>query len=73
MTEYLIEDEPLLNEKQVAAITGLSPRTLQTWRLRGGGPEFLKLGTGVRYRRDEVVAWMKRSAKSSTSDVQGRS
>ncbi|MCG6941516.1 MAG: helix-turn-helix domain-containing protein [Thiohalocapsa sp.] len=39
------------NEKEAAAYLKLSPRTLQAWRLRGGGPEYVKLGNAVRYDR----------------------
>lgn len=38
-------------EKAAAAYLGLSVRTLQAWRLRGGGPEYVKLGAAVRYDR----------------------
>jgi predicted DNA-binding transcriptional regulator AlpA len=73
MAEYLHQYEPLLNEKQVAELSGFSPRTLQTWRLRGGGPKFLKLGSCVRYSRGDVVAWLQDSVQLSTSDAKGRS
>ncbi|WP_291062792.1 helix-turn-helix domain-containing protein [Hyphomonas sp.] len=42
----------------VAEITGLSIKTLNTWRCRGGGPRFLKLGRSVRYRRRAVLQWL---------------
>lgn len=63
-----ISVEPLLNERQVAEITGMSVRSLQTWRLRGGGPAYVKLGTAVRYRRGDIDAWLESNLKSSTSD-----
>lgn len=39
----------LYNERDAAAYLDVSHRTLQAWRLRGGGPEFVKLGRSVRY------------------------
>lgn len=42
----------------VAEITGVSIKTLNTWRCRGGGPRFLKLGRSVRYRRRAVLQWL---------------
>ena len=69
MSESLILNvEPLLNERQVAEITGMSVRSLQTWRLRGGGPPYVKLGTAVRYRRGDIHAWLQCNLRSSTSD-----
>ena len=32
--------------------------TLATWRCRGGGPTFMKLGAAVRYRRRTVLKWL---------------
>ena len=49
----------LLNEEQAGQyVGGLSPVTLQTWRSRGDGPPFLKVGRLVRYRRSDLDAWL---------------
>jgi predicted DNA-binding transcriptional regulator AlpA len=45
---YVFED--LLNEHEVARMTGLSLSTLRCWRLLKLVPRFLKLGSSVRYR-----------------------
>lgn len=39
--------EQLLNEKEVAGLTCITPCTLQNWRFRGGGPEYIKIGRSV--------------------------
>lgn len=62
-----INADPLLNERQVAELTGMSARSLQSWRLRGGGPAFVKLGRAVRYRRADVTAWVESTLRTSTS------
>jgi excisionase family DNA binding protein len=47
---------------QVAAYTGVSPETLNTWRSRGNGPQWCKLGGKiVRYRRADIDAWIEGS------------
>ena len=54
-----------------AKYIGVSPRTLEAWRLRGGGPPFHK-PKGARivlYRRDELDAWAGGS-RSSTSQAE---
>jgi predicted DNA-binding transcriptional regulator AlpA len=65
-----ITDE-LLDNEQTAALLGIKPNTLEIWRHKGKGPEFLKLGdtpqAPVRYLRSEVTAWLRRRSFASTS------
>ena len=58
---------PLLTERQVARILGVSVRTVQGWRLRGGGPRYYKLGRSVRYSRSDVEEFLRRQLRRSTS------
>jgi hypothetical protein len=46
---------------------GLSPATLETLRIRGGGPPFSKLGRRVVYRREDLDAWLALRRRKSTS------
>jgi len=62
-----------LNENQAAEILGLSVRTLQAWRVRGGGPNFVKAGRAVRYQRRELADFQKSHTVSSTTDADARS
>jgi predicted DNA-binding transcriptional regulator AlpA len=48
----------LLNEHDVARITGLSVATVRRWRLLRQGPRYLKLGALVRYRREDLAGWL---------------
>jgi predicted DNA-binding transcriptional regulator AlpA len=48
----------LLNEHDVARITGLSIASVRRWRLLRQGPKYLKIGAAVRYRSADVVAWL---------------
>jgi predicted DNA-binding transcriptional regulator AlpA len=57
----------LRTEKQEAARLGFSVRTLQQWRLRGGGPPYLKIGSAVRYNPDAVDAWLNERTRHSTA------
>lgn len=41
-------------------LTGLSPRALDTLRYRGGGPRYVRIGRRIRYRSDDLRAWMER-------------
>lgn len=63
---------PAVDTRQAAAMTGLSPATLETYRCRGGGPRFVRYGHGgrgaVRYRVDELLSWMEKRTVASTSE-----
>lgn len=67
---YQLPQNPdvLLTESQVAQLTGLSIRTFQAYRLRGGGPRFIKLGRAVRYRQRDISQWIEESAQDHTGD-----
>ncbi len=43
-----------LRDVEVAARLGVSRFTVRSWRLKGLGPRFLKMGRAVRYRREDV-------------------
>ena len=48
----------LLNEYDVSDIFRLSVATMRHWRLTGKGPKWLKLGSAVRYRPEDVQAYL---------------
>ena len=47
-----------LSNADAAAYLGISPKTLNDWRSAGRGPNYLKLGTLVRYRQSELDAFL---------------
>ncbi|MBK1631206.1 hypothetical protein CKO31_10740 [Thiohalocapsa halophila] len=59
---------PFLTERQAAAYLAISPRTLQSWRVRGGGPRYVKVGANVRYRAEDLTAWVEDQNRANTSD-----
>jgi hypothetical protein len=48
----------LLNEEAAAHVLGLSPKTLQKWRVYGRGVRWIKLGTAVRYDPADLAAFI---------------
>ena len=59
----------LLTEVQAAEVLNLSIRTLQAWRVRGGGPRFVRLsGRAVRYRNSDLAAYIEARTVANTSD-----
>lgn len=49
----------------VAAMLGVSARTLGEWRFTGDGPEFVKVGSVVRYPHDALTDWMAASRRAT--------
>lgn len=59
---------PLMNQGQAASYLGLSARTLENWRLKGGGPAFVRMSQRcVRYRREALDLWLMSREVTSTS------
>jgi hypothetical protein len=49
----------LVDEAAAAAILGVPPRTLQSWRLEGRSPPFARISSRViRYRRSDLIEWI---------------
>ena len=63
--------DDLLDNEQTAALLGIKPNTLEIWRCKGRGPEFVKMGDAaqapVRYRRSAITDWLARQSFASTS------
>lgn len=60
----------LLSTDKAAEWLGLSPRTLEDWRLRGGGPLFCKLGRrAVRYRIEDLETFVRSGVCLNTGDA----
>ena len=57
----------LHDEKREAERLHLSVRTLQQWRVKGGGPPYLKLGAAVRYNPEAVDKWLAERTVTNTS------
>lgn len=59
---------PYMPQAVAAEFLGLSPKTLERFRVEGRGPSFLKLGRRVMYSRDDLVKWAESQRRMSTSD-----
>ena len=58
----------LLTTHDAAAYLHLSPRTLENWRLRGGGPRYRKLIHRVVYTQLDIDTWVEEQSRTCTSD-----
>jgi predicted DNA-binding transcriptional regulator AlpA len=50
---------PLLKESEVAKTLCISLAAVRRWRTEGKGPQYLKLGTLVRYRSQDLAEWLR--------------
>lgn len=48
----------LMDAAETAAFIGRSVRTLEQWRYLGKGPDYVKVGKSIRYRRSAVDRWL---------------
>lgn len=62
----------IMTVRQAATYLGLAVSTLNKWRCHGGGPIFIKMGRAVRYRAEDLDAFMDGRRASSTTDFEAR-
>ncbi len=64
--------ERWMTEASTARFLNVSRRTLQHWRLQGGGPKYSKAGSSkraaVRYSSKELDRWLKSRSQSLTAE-----
>ena len=69
MEHSLNENPKRLRTPEAASYLALSPRTLESLRVKGGGPCFLKVGRAVVYDTRDLDAWLSHCRRKSTSDL----
>lgn len=50
--------EKWLSSGEVAGMLGVTQRTVENWRGSGKGPAFFRMGSNIRYREIDVLAWV---------------
>ncbi|MCU1256766.1 MAG: hypothetical protein JWM83_3065 [Candidatus Angelobacter sp.] len=53
----------LIPTREAAEMLGTTVGTLKSWRSRGLGPKWVKLGTAVRYDVEELLGFIKRNTR----------
>jgi hypothetical protein len=61
----------LISEAQLASAINRTIRTLWTWRQRGEGPPFVRVGRGVFYRLSDVQRWLAQQVEGGGSSPKG--
>jgi len=60
--------EDLLTSKEAALYLRMSVSWLAKARMRGDGPQYIKVGTSVRYAQTALLHWMKSRQRFSTGE-----
>ena len=62
-------NKTLLTEIDLSSLTGIPVKTLRYWRFAGNehAPKFIKLGTSVYYRKNDIDIWLDNSPSFSSS------
>lgn len=66
-------DDPLLETAKLVEMTGTTPQFWENLRTTGGGPEFIKVGRLVRYRKSAVDRWLLARTVNSTTQARNLS
>ncbi len=61
-----------LTDIEVASRLGVSRFTMRSWRLKGVGPRFLKMGRAVRYRPQDVDEYERQALVETQAREHGR-
>jgi hypothetical protein len=69
----ILQDRPgwldeAVDTQEAARITGRPASTLETLRVRGGGPAFIQHARKVTYRRRDLLEWLAAGTRTSTAD-----
>lgn len=62
--------QALMTPQQAADHLALSPRTLEAWRIKGGGPRYVRLtAKAVRYAPADLAAWAEARTVANTAQA----
>ena len=65
-------EDPILNPKGAAKYLCCSESFLAKLRCAGGGPEFIKVGASIAYRRSALDTWTRERSFKSTTEADER-
>ena len=63
------DESGFFDTRRAADYLGLSPRTLDGYRVSGEGPAFHRFGNRVRYHRPALDAWTARRRATTTAEA----
>ena len=67
MPDTPIKESDYLTPSELADLLQVHPQTLQRQRTQGNGPDFLMVGTHIRYPKDWIKEWRDKSRRTITA------
>jgi hypothetical protein len=67
ISQAISSKQSLLDEHAVSELIGMSVASLRRWQLLKRGPQFLGVGGRVKYRPEDLQAWL--TSRPSGGDV----
>ena len=64
----MTKSKMLMNVREAGKYLSISHHTLNCLRVSGGGPQFIKLGSAVRYEQADLDKWVNANKYKHTSD-----
>jgi hypothetical protein len=61
--------EEYFEQSVIARRLKMSEKSLESWRCRGCGPPFIRVGRLIRYRWSDVEGWLDSRRMTSTSEA----
>lgn len=61
LSSTLRSDLEIFSEDELAHVLVVKSQTLATWRAESKGPDYVKLGKNIFYRKQDVVTWINAS------------
>ena len=62
MTHPTLPSKSLLTVEQLAALLAVPQKTIYSWRYKGTGPRAVSVGRHIRFRQEDVAAWLEQHA-----------
>ncbi|CAN5416087.1 hypothetical protein BH10BDE1_BH10BDE1_27860 [soil metagenome] len=67
-TQHVPSQESLFSTKQAAEYLATSERFLEIRRMKGGGPQYIRVSAKtIRYRQSDLDSWIAERVRSNTS------
>jgi hypothetical protein len=61
LSSTLRSELQIFSEDELAHVLVIKSQTLATWRAESRGPDYVKLGKSIFYRKQDVVTWINES------------
>jgi len=63
-----IQDKEILTDEETATYLGIHKRTLRDWRKKKKGPDYVKMGSKIRYRKIDINDYLDKQTVSRGDD-----